>query len=237
MTSGVRLAMWSGPRNISTALMRSWENRPDTRVVDEPLYAYYLNETGLNHPARDEIVAAGETSWRKVVAELTAPVDGVYYQKHMTHHLIPQLPREWISELTNVLLIRDPAEVVASYVRSRADVVAEDIGLVQQTELYDQLGADVPVIDAADFLRDPEGYLRWLCEYAGVGFTDRMLHWPAGPRESDGIWAPYWYRAVLESTGFEPYQQRTVELTGAAAAAAERSRPHYERLHAVRVQL
>jgi hypothetical protein len=237
MTDGVRLAMWSGPRNISTALMRSWENRPDTRVVDEPLYAYYLNETGLNHPGRDEIVAAGETSWQPVVAELTAPVDGVYYQKHMTHHLIPQLPREWIGELTNVLLIRDPAEVVASYIRGRSDVVAEDIGLVQQAELYDQLGADVPVIDAADFLRDPEGYLRWLCDYAVVEFTDRMLTWPAGPRDSDGIWAPHWYRAVIASTGFEPYRPRTVELSGAAAEAAERSRPHYERLHAVRVQL
>jgi hypothetical protein len=229
--------MWSGPRNISTALLRSWENRPDTRVVDEPLYPFYLNETKLNHPGRDEIIAAGETSWQKVVAELTAPVDGVYYQKHMTHHLIPQLPRDWIGELTNVLLIRDPAEVVASYVRSRADVVAEDIGLVQQTELYDQLGADVPVIDSADFLRDPEGYLRWLCAYAGVEFTDRMLHWPAGPRDSDGVWAPYWYQAVIESTGFEPYRPRMVELTGAPAEAAERSRPHYERLHAVRVQL
>jgi hypothetical protein len=237
MSGGVRLAVWSGPRNISTALMRSWENRPDTRVVDEPLYAYYLNETGLNHPGRDEIVAAGETSWQAVVAELTAPVEGVYYQKHMTHHLIPQLPRDWIGDLTNVLLIRDPAEVVASYIRGRPDVVAEDIGLAQQAELYDQLGRDVPVIDAADFLRNPEAYLRWLCAYAGVEFSDRMLAWPAGPRESDGVWAPYWYRAVIESTGFEPHRQRTVELTGAAAEAAERSRPHYERLRAVRVQL
>ncbi len=237
MTAGVRIAMWSGPRNISTALMRAWENRPDTRVVDEPLFAYDLNETGLNHPVREEVIAAGDTSWRAVVAELTAPVDGVYYQKHMTHHLIPQLPRDWIPALTNVLLIRDPAEVVASYVRSRADVVAEDIGLVQQAELYDQLGGDVPVIDSADFLADPEGYLRWICDYAGVEFTDRMLHWPAGARDSDGVWAPYWYRAVQASTGFEPYRPRPVELTGVALEAAERSRPHFERLHAVRVRL
>jgi hypothetical protein len=121
-------------------------------------------------------------------------------------------------------------------VRSRSDVVAEDIGLVQQTELYDQLGQEVPVIDAADFLRDPEGYLRWLCDHVGVEFTDRMLHWPAGLRESDGVWAPYWYQAVIESTGFEPYRpRRPVELTGAAAAAVARSRPHYERLHASRL--
>jgi hypothetical protein len=237
VTSDVRLAMWSGPRNISTALMRSWENRPDCSVVDEPLYAYYLAETGLDHPARDQVIAAGETSWQAVVAELTAPVDGIYYQKHMTHHLIPQLPRDWIGSLTNVLLIREPAEVVASYVRSRANVVAEDIGLVQQSELYDQLGGAVPVIDAADFLRDPEGYLRWLCEYVDVDFTEAMLRWPAGPRASDGVWAPYWYDAVLASTGFEPYRPREVELHGVALEAAQRSQPDYERLHAARVVL
>jgi hypothetical protein len=236
-TSGVRLAVWSGPRNISTALMRSWEHRPDCRVVDEPLYAYYLEQTGLDHPGREEIIAAGETSWPAVVAELTAPVEGVYYQKQMTHHLIPQLPRDWIALLTNVLLIRDPAEVVASYVRSRANVVAADIGLVQQAELYDQLGGAAPVIDAADFLRDPEGYLRWLCAFVDVEFTDVMLHWPPGPRPSDGVWAPYWYDAVLTSTGFEPYRPRQVELHGAALAAAELSRPGYERLHAVRILL
>jgi hypothetical protein len=237
MTSGVRLAVWSGPRNISTALMRSWENRPDCRVVDEPLYAYYLSETGLDHPARDEVIAAGQTSWQAVVAELTAPVEGIYYQKHMTHHLLPQLPRDWIDSLTNVLLIRDPAEVVASYVRSRADVVAEDIGLVQKAELYDQLGGAPPVVDAADFLRDPEGYLRWLCRHIDVAFTDDMLCWPAGPRASDGVWAPHWYHAVLASTGFEPYRPRPTELHGAALEAARRSRPYYERLHAVRVVL
>jgi hypothetical protein len=237
MSDGVRLAMWSGPRNISTALMRSWENRADTRVVDEPLYAYYLNETGLNHPGRDEVIAAGDTAWQNVVTDLTASTDGVYYQKHMTHHLIPQLPRDWIPSLTNVLLIRDPAEVIASYVRSRADVVAADIGLVQQSELYDQLGADVPVIDAADFLRNPEAYLRWLCDYVGIEFTEAMLHWPAGPRESDGVWAPYWYDAVLASTGFEPYRPRTVALSGVALQAAELSRPHFERLYDARLRL
>jgi hypothetical protein len=237
VTAGVRLAVWSGPRNISTALMRSWENRPDCRVIDEPLYAYYLDRTGLNHPARDQVIAAGEPDWERVVADLTAPCDGIYYQKHMTHHLIPELPRGWIDGLTNVLLIRDPAEVVASYVRSRADVVAADIGLVQQSELYDQLGAAVPVVDSADFLRDPESYLRWLCDLIEVRFTGAMLRWPAGPRDSDGVWAPYWYDAVLASTGFEAYRERRVTLGGAALVAAEQSRPHYEKLHAVRVRL
>jgi hypothetical protein len=237
VTDGVRLAVWSGPRNISTALMRSWENRPDTHVVDEPLYAYYLHETGLDHPGREKVIAAGETSLREVVEQLTGPVEGVFYQKHMAHHLLPKTPRDWIPALTNVLLIRDPAEVVASYLRSRAAVTVEDIGVVQQTALYDQLAGDVPVIDAADFLRDPEGYLRWLCDHIGVAFTERMLHWPAGPRDSDGVWAPYWYDAVLASTGFEPYRPRSVELSGAAVEVAEQARAHYERLHASRLRL
>ena len=236
VVTDIRLAVWSGPRNISTALMRSWENRPDTRVVDEPLYGFYLDRTRLDHPGRDEIIAAMGSDWRPVVAELIAPVDGVYYQKHMTHHLLPELPREWIGTLTNVLLIRDPAEVVASYTRERANVVAGDIGLVQQAELYDQMGG-LPVIDSADFLQNPEGYLRWLCEHIGVEFTDAMLHWPAGPRDSDGIWARYWYDAVIASTGFAPYRPREVSLEGAALIAAEQSRPYYEQLRAVRVVL
>lgn len=232
----VRLAVWSGPRNISTALMRAWENRPDTRVVDEPLYGFYLDRTGLDHPGREEVIAAMGSDWRPVVAELTAAVDGVYYQKQMAHHLIPELPRDWIARLTNVLLIRDPAEVVASYTVARANVVATDLGLPQQSELYDQLGG-VPVIDSADFLRDPEGYLRWLCDYIGVEFTDAMLHWPAGPRDTDGVWAKYWYDAVINSTGFAPYRPRTVSLDGPALAAARQCGPYYDRLHAVRVVL
>ncbi|HET7530675.1 MAG TPA: hypothetical protein VFJ98_06920, partial [Mycobacteriales bacterium] len=197
-----------------------------------------LHETGAEHPGRDEVVAAGETDWHAVVEQLTAPVDsGVFYQKHMTHHLLPQLPRDWIASLTNVLLIRDPVEVVGSYLRSRADVATEDIGVVQQAALFDLLGEGTPVIDAADFLRDPEAYLRWLCSYIGVDFTDRMLHWPAGPRASDGVWAPYWYDAVLTSTGFEPYRPRAVALTGSALDVAQRARPHYERLHQHRLRL
>ncbi|MGH9170530.1 MAG: HAD family hydrolase [Acidimicrobiales bacterium] len=237
MTAGVRLAVWSGPRNISTALMRAWENRDDCRVVDEPFYAYYLNETGLGHPGRDEVIAAGTTDWRAVVADLTSPVDGIYYQKHMAHHLLPQLPRGWIASLTNVLLIRDPTEVLASYVRSRPDVTDSDIGLVQQAELFEQLGARLPVLDAADFLARPDLYVRWLCDLVGVEFTDRMLRWPAGPRDTDGVWARYWYGAVQASTGFVPYARRQVELAGAAAEVSERLRPYYEKLYSARLVL
>lgn len=237
MTSpaGVNLAVWSGPRNISTALMRSWGARPDCRVVDEPLYAYYLSVTGADHPGRDEVIAAGETAWEKVVADLTAPTAGVCYQKHMAHHLVGDLPREWIASLTNVLLIRDPAEVVASYTRTRTTVTEADIGLVQLAELYEQLGGTPPVIDAGEFLRAPEAHLRWWCDHVGVEFLDAMLHWPAGPRPTDGVWAPYWYEAVSASTGFEPYRGRQISLEGAALEVVERSRPCYEELYSRRV--
>jgi hypothetical protein len=165
---------------------------------------------------------------------------GVYYQKHMTQHLIADLPLDWIIGLRNVLLIRDPVEVAASYVRSRSDVVAADLGAVQQTRLFDYLvaaGATPPVIDATDFLKAPERYLRWICDWVGVPFTPAMLSWPPGPRESDGIWAPHWYAAVENSTGFEPWRPRQTRLSGAALAAATESWPHYQRLAAHRVRL
>jgi len=235
-----RLAVWSGPRTISTALMRSWENRSDTIVIDEPLYAHYLNATRLDHPGRAEVIGAGETDWRKVVATLLGPVPdgtGVFYQKHMAHHLLRGVDRGWVAELTNVLLIRDPHEVVASYVRSRADVTAEDLGLPQQVQLYDELvtaGTAPPVIDARDFLLDPESYLRAMCRHVGVDFTPRMLAWPPGRRESDGVWGRYWYDAVWRSTGFAEYRPRDPQLDGHAAAVAGECRPLYERLHGVR---
>lgn len=233
----LRIAAWSGPRNISTAMMRSWENRGDCAVSDEPLYAHYLAATGLDHPGRHDVIAAGDTDWRRVVAALTGPVPGgapLWYQKHMTHHLLPGMDTAWVHGLANVFLIRDPALVVASYVKSRATVEAADIGLLQQAGLFDavadKLGAAPPVIDAERFLHDPRGHLQRLCTRLGIAFSERMLAWPAGPRASDGVWAPHWYAAVWKSTGFEPPRERHVALDGAAARAAEACRPAYERL-------
>lgn len=223
--------------------MRSWENRSDSMVVDEPLYAAYLLQTGLDHPGRAEIIAAGETDPRHVVASLLGAVPAgvdVFYQKHMAHHLLPEFGADWVLSLTNVLLIREPGEVVASYVRSRAEVTPEDIGLPQQARLYDLLSAtsgSPVVIDSADFLRNPETYLRAMCDLADVSFEDGMLSWPAGPRESDGVWAPYWYDAVLASTGFEPYRPREIHLEAEAAEVARACGPMYERLHEARLRL
>ncbi len=236
------IAAWSGPRNISTAMMRAWENRGDCAVSDEPLYAHYLQATQLDHPARDEVIASQDTDWRRVVATLTGPVpDGraVWYQKHMTHHLLPGMDTGWVLGLRNLFLIRDPALVVASYVKSRASVAPADIGLLQQAELFDRvaqhLGHAPPVVDAERFLHDPQGQLQTVCARLGVPFTARMLSWPAGPRPSDGVWAPHWYAAVWASTGFEPPRERHVQLAGDAARAADACRPAYERLlaHAI----
>jgi len=239
----VRVAMWSGPRNISTAMMRAWENRPDTVVVDEPLYAAYLARTGLDHPGRDDVLAAQPTSLDEAVAALSGPLPegvSVHYAKHMAHHVDTADDPAWTDAFRNVLLVRDPAEVVASYVRSREACEPDDIGMLQQRwllEHWDAAGLEVPIIDAADFLRDPEAHLRWLCDWLGIAFTDRMLSWPPGPRDSDGVWAPHWYDAVRASTGFAPHRPRAVELSAHDAAVAEACRPAYERLRARRVSL
>lgn len=236
----IRIAAWSGPRNISTAMMRAWENRPDCSVVDEPLYAHYLHATQLDHPARDAVIAAGDTDWRRVAAWLTGPVPGaaegrtLWYQKHMSHHLLPGMSLDWVLGLSNVFLIRDPSLVVASYVKSRAEVVPGDIGLLQQVELFDRvaqhLGSAPPVVDAERFLKAPEAQLRQLCGALGVDFTPRMLSWPPGPRASDGVWAPHWYDAVWKSTGFEPWRDKRAPLPAVLQAVADACRPAYERL-------
>ena len=236
----VRVAMWSGPRNLSTAMMRAWENREDCVVVDEPFYAAYLVRTGIDHPGREASIASQPTDPAEVVRSLSEPVpEGVrvHYSKHMTHHVADDMDLGWTRGFRNVLLIRDPAEVVASYVRSRESCEPDDIGLHQQVRLLEAWPETPPVIDAGDFLRDPEAYLRWLCEWLGIGFTPRMLSWPAGPRPSDGAWAQYWYGAVQRSTGFEPWRPREIRLSRHDAEVAERCQPWYDTLHALRLTL
>lgn len=211
--------MWSGPRNISTALMRSWGNRPDTFVCDEPLYAHYLQVTGLDHPGRDEIVAHHESDWRKVAAWLTGPIpEGkpVFYQKHMAHHLLPEIDREWLGSLTHCFLIREPREMLTSLIKVLPRPRLEDTGLPQQVELFERererTGATPPVLDARDVLNDPRGMLEALCRTIGVPFTEAMLSWPAGPRATDGIWAKYWYGQVERTTSFQPFKPKGEEV-------------------------
>lgn len=243
MSDAVRVAMWSGPRNISTAMMRAFENRPDTVVVDEPLYAAYLARTGIDHPARGAVMESQPTEFSTAVARLYAtlpPRHCLHYAKHMAHHVSRDMDLGWTLGFRNVLLIRDPHEVVASYVRARTTCEPEDIGLLQQgwlQQLWDEHQVEVPVIDASDFLREPEAHLRWLCGWLGISFTARMLSWPSGPRVSDGVWAPHWYAAVWSSTGFEPWRPREMSLSDHDAAVAETCRGTYAALHARRVRV
>jgi hypothetical protein len=216
----LRIAMWSGPRNISTALMRSFGSRPDTAVCDEPLYAFYLaRRPGVDHPGRDEVIAHGETDWRSVARFLTGPVPGgkaVFYQKHMAHHLLPEVGREWLEELVHAFLVRDPREMLLSLAKVMPAPTALDTGLPQQLELYRsverRLGRPPPVVDARDVLEDPPGVLRALCAALGLEFTPAMLAWEPGLRPTDGIWAKHWYRDVTRSTGFERWWPRRGEL-------------------------
>ena len=206
----LRIAMWSGPRCLSTALMRSFENRPDTEVSDEPLYGYYLRETGAAHPGAAEIIEAMETDWRAVVATLTGPAPAgaaIWYQKHMAHHLLPEIDREWMSSLQHVILLRDPRRVVASYARRRAEVRPEDLGFEQLAEISDYVarqGRPVIAVDADVLVRSPRRVLLALCDALEIEFREEMLSWRAGPRPSDGVWAPHWYAGVWASTGFSP---------------------------------
>jgi hypothetical protein len=238
----VRIAMWSGPRNISTAMMRAFENRPDTAVWDEPFYAAYLAMNGIDHPMREEVIAAGPADWRDVVARLVGPVpDGarVFYQKHMTHHMIPAIDRAWIDRVTSCFLIRAPEQVLASYAAKREEVTLADIGFAQQAGIFDRvadrLGTAPPVVDAEDVLRDPRGTLAALCAACAIPFDEAMLAWPAGRRASDGVWAAHWYAAVESSTGFAPYRPREITLAPRLAAIAEEAREYYERLRPYRI--
>ncbi len=205
MTTGpVRVAAWSGPRNLSTAMMRSWENRADCIVIDEPLYAASLAVTGGDHPMRDDILAAGPTDPDQAIAACLAPLpEGitVHYQKHIAHHLHRDFDRSWLDELEHILLLRDPRRVLASYTKVWEDVSVETIGLPQQLELLPRAAI---VVDTSDFLTDPGAYLAEMCLRLGIEFDEAMLEWPPGPRDSDGVWAPAWYDNVIASTGFGP---------------------------------
>jgi hypothetical protein len=226
-----RVAMWSGPRNISTAMMRSFGSRADTIVVDEPFYAHYLAATGIDHPGRDAVLASQPNRWQDVAAALTGPLPSgvtVSYQKHMAHHLLPGMGRSWLGALTHAYLIRDPAHVVASYARVRGEPALADLGYPQQVEIFRNYGG--PVVDAADILRDPAAVLRRLCTALGLAFDPAMLHWPPGPRDTDGVWAPHWYAAVQASTGFAPYDPAPAKVPARLRTLVAAAQPYYNEL-------
>ena len=239
----LRIGMWSGPRNISTALMRSWENRPDCSVEDEPFYACYLKETGLQHPCREEILDSMSTDRATIIHQLSEADPGtpLHYQKLMTHHMPEGSDMAWCKALRHCFLIRDPAYIIASYLQKMPDVTAADIGIERQLELFEEItaitGQRPAVIDSDDVLRDPAGVLGQLCEQLGVDFmAEAMTNWPPGRRASDGVWASHWYHAVEDSTGFAPWRERQVELEGQYLALAQRMQPLYESLAEQRIR-
>jgi hypothetical protein len=234
----IRIAAWSGPRNISTALMRSWGNRADTQVTDEPLYAHYLSMRAVDHPGVEEVVAGGETDWRKVAAWLTGPIPrgkAVWYQKHMAHHLLPHIELNWLESLAHIFLIRQPREMLNSLLAVMANPALPDTGLPQQAALFErvrqQTGRVPPVVDARDLLENPRALLSKLCAALGLEFSDAMLHWPSGRRDTDGIWAKYWYANVERSTGFEPYEARDRPVPAEQADLLAECEKLYHQLH------
>ncbi len=224
-------------------MMRAWGNRPDTFVCDEPLYAHYLKVTGIHHPGREEVMAHHETDWRKVVAWLTGPIpEGkpVFYQKHMSHHLLPEIERSWLDALTHCFLIRDPREMLTSLMKNVPCPRLEDTGLPQQVELVEYVrrrtGRTPPIVDAREVLENPRGMLERLCEAVGVEFNDCMLQWSPGRRETDGIWARHWYDAVEKSTGFQPYKPKHEAVPPELMPLLDECTKCYEELYADRLR-
>jgi hypothetical protein len=239
MTDTIRICLWSGPRNISTATMRSFENRADCEVWDEPFYGPYLVRTGLDHPGRDTILASVPCDEADIAARCAgtgregAPL---FFQKHMCQHMLDDIPRDWMAACRHVFLIRDPAEVAASFAAATGSATADDLGAIRQSDLFEQAcqltGHAWPVIEGADVLADPEAMLTALCAAIDIPFDAAMLNWPAGPRGSDGVWAPWWYARVEASTGFEPPQPSPHDFPDSLRPAVEACQPHYEALRA-----
>jgi hypothetical protein len=237
-----RIAMWSGPRNLSTAMMRSFSSRSDTFVSDEPFYGCFLKDSGADHPLREEVIAAMDCDWRSVMASMRGdPPDGspVWYQKHMWHHMTGPIGYDDFAGFTHAFLIREPERMVASYLRKRESAAFEDFGLERQAQFFereaDRLGRAPPVIDANDVLADPEAILSKLCAALGIPWDPAMLSWRPGRRDTDGTWAPPWYAAVEASTGFGPPETDAIELPDDARRVADRCHPYYERLAAHRL--
>jgi len=239
----LRIAMWSGPRNISTALMRAWENRDDCVVWDEPLYGYYLDATGIPHPGAAEVIADQGTDANAIIARCIGDIPGdknIFYQKHMTLHLLPELDRSWLSSLVNCFLIREPEAVIASYAAVRSDATLEDIGFIQQAELFDhvqRIGGEIPlVIDSREFLLDPRRMLEAVCDRLKIEFSPAMLNWPKGARDSDGVWAKHWYDSAWNSTGFAAYREKDYQLSTKDERISLQARPYYEELFQYRLR-
>lgn len=221
----MRIAMWSGPRNLSTAMMYSFAARGDFKVMDEPFYGPYLVSTGLVHPMRDQILQAHETEADKVASTCEGTGAPHLYMKHMAHHMLAGFPMDWAEGCVHVHLIRHPARVIASYAAKREAPTLADIGFVQQLRIFERFGG--LVIDGTDIRANPEHMLRRLCAALDLAFVPAMLHWPEGPRAEDGIWAEHWYHAVHQSTGFAGAEGPVPDLDPTFTDLLDQAMPHY----------
>jgi len=229
----MRINLWSGPRNVSTALMYSFAQRPDMTVVDEPHYGHYLRVTGAVHPGDEAIMAAMDCDGERVTTQvLLGGYPNHAFFKNMAHHLV-NLDRSFINKAANVLLIRDPAEMLPSYSIQIPDPQLWGIGFPAQIELMDRLGDELIVLDAEFLLRDPEGILRQLCDKLGLGWNGAMLSWPKGPKKYDGVWAPHWYHRVHKSSGFAPYERKPDPFPEKLRPLLTEAAPLYTRLREV----
>ena len=234
----LRLCFWSGPRNVSTALMYSFAQRSDTRVVDEPLYAHYLRVSGAPHPGKEMVLAAQENDGERVVRDvILGPCDRpVLFMKQMAHHLI-DLDWSFLEQTKNVLLIRDPQQVLKSLVKQLPQPQLRDTGLAQQVALFERFGeSGIPIVDSREILLNPRDILTQLCAQLGLEFDEAMLHWNAGPKPEDGVWAGIWYANVHRSTGFEPYAEKSEPFPEHVRPLLDECQPLYEKLrsHALR---
>lgn len=235
----VRLCLWSGPRNISTATMRSFEARGDCAVWDEPFYGFYLAETGLDHPGREATLAAWPTNAEDIAARCAGDAPGgekLFFQKHMCQHMLPGVDLSWTAACRHLFLIRDPAQVAASWYATMADIDPADLGAERQLNLYDEIaqitGRAWPVVEGADVLADPEAMLKSICAALDIAFTPAMLSWAPGRRASDGPWAGHWYGRVEASTGFAGRRETPHPAPDALTPVIEACRPAYEALRA-----
>lgn len=229
----MRINLWSGPRNVSTALMYSFAQRPDTTAVDEPHYGHYLRVTGALHPGDEAIMSAMDCDGERVTAEvLLGNYANHVFFKNMAHHLV-DLDRSFINEAVNVLLIRDPQEMLPSYSIQIPDPQLWGIGFPAQIELMERLGDELIVLDAEFLLRDPTNILKQLCHRLGLTWNEAMLSWPAGPKDYDGVWAPHWYHRVHESSGFAPYEEKSDPFPERLRPLLNEAAPLYARLRKV----
>ncbi len=236
-----RICLWSGPRNMSTAFMYSWAQRPDTVVVDEPLYGYYLQKTGVDHPGREEIMAAMDCDRDRVVAQMTSgiyPAPLVFF-KHMAHHMV-EVDYHMMAPLHNLFFIRSPRQVLTSYAQVITHPVSEDVGIEKQYELYrfaTEKGYKTWVLDSGQLLQSPSLVLQKLCAAMEIPFYPEMLHWQPGARPEDGVWARYWYANVHRSQGFAPQKEDNRPLPPHLEPLCQKLQPVYEQLLEVSIRV